>query len=107
VHATRTALRLKELLVEDGRGVLRSARRVMPYLPAVARWAASEGLGMVPAITQNLEKNVKQWLTPTPEQQAEISRAEGAEVQAQPGVVKLRKKKPLATSAQPSAAASA
>jgi hypothetical protein len=62
------------------------------------RWAASEGLGMLPAITQNLEKNVKQWLTPTPEQQAEITRAQAAEIPAQPGVVTLRKKKPLATS---------
>jgi hypothetical protein len=51
VHVTRTAGRVKDFVVEDGRAVLKSGKRVAPYLPAVARWAAKEGLGMIPALT--------------------------------------------------------
>ena len=91
VHAARLADRTYRLVTDDVRAVYASARKVAPYLPAVARWAASEGLSMVPALTQSLQQNVKQWLTPTPEQQAEVARAEASEA-APAGVVQLRKK---------------
>lgn len=99
VHVARTANRLKDLVVEDGRAVLSSGRKVAPYLPAVARWAAKEGLGMIPALTQNLQTSIKQLLTPTPEQQAEIQRAQVAELAPPAGVVQLSKKRPLARTA--------
>jgi hypothetical protein len=99
VHVTRTAGRVKDFVVEDGRAVLKSGKRVAPYLPAVARWAAKEGLGMIPALTQNLQTSIKQLLTPSAEQQAEIQRAQDAELAPPAGVVQLSKKRPLARTA--------
>ena len=99
VHVTRTAGRIKDFVIEDGRAVLNSGKRVAPYLPAVARWAAKEGLDMIPALTQNLQTSIKQLLTPSAEQQAEIARAQAAELAPPAGVVQLSKKRPLARTA--------
>ena len=104
VHAARLAVRVRQLATEDVRAVHDSARTLAPHLPAVARWAASEGLSMLPALTQSLQQNVKQWLTPTPEQQAEIARAEAPQAE----VVQLRKKSKNALRfTQPAAASGA
>jgi len=104
VHASRTAARMQERVMHEGSAAVKSAREVAPYLPAVLRWAASEGLGMLPALTQNLEKNIKQWLTPTPEQQAEIARAQTTEIVPQTDVVQLRKKRTLPSAPRESVA---
>jgi hypothetical protein len=104
VHVTRSASRLKDLVVEDGRAVLESGRRVAPYVPAVLRWAAKEGLSMIPALTQNLQTNIKQLLTPTAEQQAEIARAQAAELAPPADVVQLGKKRPLKSTSSGAAA---
>ena len=92
VHAGRFAARVQQLATEDAAAVYKSARKVAPYLPAVARWAASEGLSMLPALTQNLQSTVKAWLTPSAEQQAEIAKAQQAETAPPAGVVQLRTK---------------
>jgi predicted nucleotide-binding protein (sugar kinase/HSP70/actin superfamily) len=104
VHVARTASRIKEFVIEDGRAVFASGRKVAPYLPAVARWAAKEGLSMIPALTQNLQEQIKQLLTPTAEQQAEVARAEAAELAPPAGVVQLSKKRPLKSSTAATAA---
>jgi predicted nucleotide-binding protein (sugar kinase/HSP70/actin superfamily) len=95
VHARRAWAKAYELATDDSAAILASARKVAPYLPAVAKWAASEGLSMIPAITQNLRASVQTWLEPSEAQKAEIARAEApAEIA---GTVQLRRpaKRPL------------
>jgi predicted nucleotide-binding protein (sugar kinase/HSP70/actin superfamily) len=76
VHAQRGLESARETITHDAVSMLASARKVAPYLPAVAKWAASEGLGMLPAITQNLRASVQSWLEPSAQQKAEITRAQ-------------------------------
>jgi hypothetical protein len=78
VHARRGLESARETITHDAASMLASARKVAPYLPAVAKWAASEGLGMLPAITQNLRASVQSWLEPSAQQKAEITRAQTA-----------------------------
>ena len=62
---------------------------------------------MLPALTQNLQSSVKQWLTPSAEQQAEIAKAQQAETAPPAGVVQLRTKTKNALRFQEPAAAAA
>ena len=89
VHATRAALRARDVFTEDVPAVYASLRKLAPYLPAVARWAATEGMSMLPAVTDQLRANVQRLLEPTAEQKAEIARAESGQVHSQ--TVQLRK----------------
>ncbi|HEX4352017.1 MAG TPA: 2-hydroxyglutaryl-CoA dehydratase, partial [Polyangiales bacterium] len=96
VHAGRGIDRVRELFTDDAPAMFASARKVAPYLPAVAKWAATEGFSMVPAMTESVRANVKRWIEPTPEQRAEIARAQ--ENQVQPNTVQLRKRDKRAVS---------
>jgi predicted nucleotide-binding protein (sugar kinase/HSP70/actin superfamily) len=90
VHVQRAASRIGELFTDDAAALVASARKLAPYLPAVAKWAATEGMSMVPALTDQLRANVKKLLEPTEEQQAEIARAQqGASSER---VVQLRRR---------------
>jgi hypothetical protein len=60
--------------------VAASAKKLAPHLPAVARWAVSEGLDMIPGLTNGLQQTVRQWLEPNERQQAEIARAEELDI---------------------------
>jgi len=91
VHAQRAAERARQLVTHDAAAVLASVRKVAPYLPAVAKWSATEGLSMLPAVTDQLRANVQRWLTPSAQQQSEIERAEAGSARAQ--VVQLRARK--------------
>jgi predicted nucleotide-binding protein (sugar kinase/HSP70/actin superfamily) len=103
VQAQRAVGRGRQLVTGDARALLGNLRKVAPYLPAVAKWAASEGMSMLPAITGQLQANIQRWVTPTPEQQAEIARAVEGVVAGASAVrtVQLRRSK---KSSQPAAA---
>jgi predicted nucleotide-binding protein (sugar kinase/HSP70/actin superfamily) len=101
VHAGRAAERMRELVTDDAAAMVASARKLAPYLPAVAKWAATEGMSMVPAFTDQLRANVQRWLEPTDAQKAEIARA--SDQQADPKIIKLRKRDSGANAPAPTA----
>jgi hypothetical protein len=101
VHAQRAVDRGRRVVTDDAPALLGNLRKVAPYLPAVAKWATTEGMSMVPALTGQLQANVKRWLTPTPEQQAEIARAVAGASAVATRTVQLRRSK---KSPQPAAA---
>jgi hypothetical protein len=76
VHAARAAQRVRDVARKDVPKAAANVRRVAPYLPAVGRWAASEGIDMLPAALGGWRARVEGWLKPTDAQQAEIARAE-------------------------------
>jgi hypothetical protein len=76
VHAQRALERAKDLVREDAPAVLASARKVAPYLPAVGRWIASEGMDMVPAALSGWRDTVRNWISPSEEERAAIEQAE-------------------------------
>jgi hypothetical protein len=81
VHAERAVQRAREFVQKDAKHALAGARRVAPYLPAVAHWAAKEGVGMLPAMVQGLDgwrSKVEALLKPSAKQADEIVRAEQA-----------------------------
>jgi predicted nucleotide-binding protein (sugar kinase/HSP70/actin superfamily) len=90
VHAGRALERASDLAKKDAPRVWRSAREVAPYLPAVGRWVANEGLSMLPAVTQNWRDAVQRWVKPSEKQQAEIERAATTEAVPSDRPVKLR-----------------
>ena len=79
VHAQRSAARMQELATHGAPAVFASVKKLAPYLPAVAKWGATEGLSMLPALSGQLRENVKRWLEPSDAQKAEIARAEAGE----------------------------
>ena len=96
VHAQRAVDRGRRVVTDDAQALLSNLRKVAPYLPAVAKWAATEGMSMLPAVTGQLQANIQRWITPTPEQQAEIARAAAGAVEGARRTVQLRRsKKPL------------
>jgi predicted nucleotide-binding protein (sugar kinase/HSP70/actin superfamily) len=103
IHAGRAVAAARSWVTEDLAGLAVGARRVAPYLPAVVKWAASEGLSTLPAMTQNLRATAASWLEPSAEQKAEIARAE---VPAEPAVkpVQLRKRTKSTRRAEPAIA---
>ena len=78
-----------------------------PHFPS-GKFFANAAWTVIAALTHNLQENVKQWLTPSAEQQAEIARAQAAETAptAPAGVVQLRTKTKNALRFQPAAASS-
>ena len=60
--------------------VAASARKLAPHLPAVARWAVSEGIDMIPGLTNGWQETVRGWLKPNDRQTAEIERAQELEL---------------------------
>jgi hypothetical protein len=90
VHASRAALRARDLVTKDAPAVAASLKKVAPYLPAVGRWAASEGMDMIPGLTHSWKAALKNALKPSAKQQDEIVRAE-QEADAPRDLVQLRK----------------
>jgi predicted nucleotide-binding protein (sugar kinase/HSP70/actin superfamily) len=80
VHAGRAVERALDVVREDLPAVAASAKKLAPHVPAVARWAVSEGLDMIPGLTNGLQQTVRQWLEPNERQQAEIARAEELDI---------------------------
>jgi hypothetical protein len=80
VHAGRAVERALDLVREDLPVVAQSARKIAPHLPAVARWAVSEGIDMLPGLTNSWQQTVRGWLTPNDRQQGEIVRAQELDV---------------------------
>jgi predicted nucleotide-binding protein (sugar kinase/HSP70/actin superfamily) len=99
IHAGRGVSRLRDYATHDAVALLAGVRKLAPHLPAVAKWGATEGMSMLPAITQSVRTNLQRWFEPTPEQQAEIARAQAAPAHGQ--TVQLRKRAARAA-AQPS-----
>ena len=86
VHAARAAQRVREVATNDAPAVAASLRKVAPYVPAVGRWAVSEGLDMIPGLTHGWQAAVRNWLEPSAEQKAEIARAQQREAPLTDGV---------------------
>jgi predicted nucleotide-binding protein (sugar kinase/HSP70/actin superfamily) len=80
VHAGRAVTRALDVVREDMPAVAASARKLAPHLPAVARWAVSEGIDMIPGLTNGWQDTVRGWLKPNERQQNEIARAEELEL---------------------------
>jgi predicted nucleotide-binding protein (sugar kinase/HSP70/actin superfamily) len=76
VHAQRVLTRGLDLVREDVPAVLASARKVAPYLPAVGRWVASEGMDMVPGLMHSWRAQIQKWVMPSEAEVAAIEQAE-------------------------------
>jgi predicted nucleotide-binding protein (sugar kinase/HSP70/actin superfamily) len=76
VHAGRTLRRARRLATERAPELLESARRVAPYLPAVARFAASEGIDMIPGLKQSWNRAMEAWVRPSAAETEAIGLAE-------------------------------
>ena len=91
VHASRLVARTSALATQDARQLLSSLRKVAPYLPAVAKWAGTEGLSMLPALSEQAQAGLRRWLAPSPDQRREIERAEAPAPERDMGnIVQLR-----------------
>jgi predicted nucleotide-binding protein (sugar kinase/HSP70/actin superfamily) len=76
VHARRAAERALGLVREDVPAVIAHARKVAPYLPAVGRWVASEGMDMVPGLLHSWKAAVHKLVMPSDAEKAAIEQAQ-------------------------------
>ena len=92
VHAGRAVERAKDVVRKDVPGVAKSMKKLLPYLPAVGRWAASEGVDMVPGLLQSFKARIEELVKPSASELAAVEQAERVTSElegAQP--IKLRK----------------
>ncbi|HMI91573.1 MAG TPA: hypothetical protein VK509_09435, partial [Polyangiales bacterium] len=77
---------------KDAPGVAKSMKKLLPYLPAVGRWAVSEGVDMVPGLLQSFRARIEEMVKPTAAEVAAVEQAERVTTEldsVQP--IKLRK----------------
>jgi predicted nucleotide-binding protein (sugar kinase/HSP70/actin superfamily) len=93
LRAQRAVAGVRDFLAHDGRSLLHTTARVVPYLPAVGRWAVREGLGMTPALTQNIRTHVEKWVRLDARQEVAVAAASTARDRVpDQGKVRLRVK---------------
>lgn len=93
VHAQRLLQRGQQLATKDVPGVATNLRKVGPYLPSVARFAAAQGLDLLPGLQRRWNETVERLVRPALEESGALSRA------AQ--LLPLKRSKPRAAAAAP------